>query len=225
MVLRSETLLVAVAALVACGGQSRLVEDSRPGGGSGSGAGSAGQSASVGGAGAAPAPPAAEVGAPCVIDDETQPSFNGASVAEVILATQPSCASELCLANHFQGRVSCPYGQTEAEATAGPRCFLPGTNEPVTVRVQAQLVARPPALASTCSCRCAGPGDGPFCECPATTECVEVVLPLGLPSREDISGSYCIPPGAAYDRTATSGDACDPVLMNCGAPRPLPPGD
>lgn len=53
-------------------------------------------------------------GDPCVPEDEYLTGFSGFSQSEVNVESRSfQCLSRVCLVNHFQGRVSCPYGQTE----------------------------------------------------------------------------------------------------------------
>jgi len=83
------------------------------------------------------------VGDPCTPDAEYDPLFPGFEVGEVSVESKSFvCLSRLCLVNHFQGRVSCPYGQVKNPTGAvppfvnptgnmstpgGPGCFVPGT--------------------------------------------------------------------------------------------------
>lgn len=56
------------------------------------------------------------VGDPCVPEDEYYTTFSGYSVSEVNIESRSfQCETRVCLVNHFQGRVSCPYGQVEDE--------------------------------------------------------------------------------------------------------------
>jgi hypothetical protein len=170
------------------------------------------------GATRAPARPSGAIGDPCVPDDELSSDFSGFRVGEVSLYTESaSCDSKVCLVNHFQGRVSCPYGQTEGEGG----CFLPYSDTPVGVSVEPQLVERRAAEAVTCSCRCAGPGDGPFCSCPSGTECRHVIDAIGLPGSDEWAGSYCIPEGAEYDAPLVGSQVCDAASQSCGDARPF----
>src|SRR5262245_66669026 len=68
------------------------------------------------------------IGAPCLLPDESLPNFNGFALTESYVGeTLPDeYKSELCVSNHFQGRVSCPYGQTE-DGASNPSCFVPGS--------------------------------------------------------------------------------------------------
>jgi hypothetical protein len=156
------------------------------------------------------------VGATCVAGDEFSPMFSGFSITEIVVETgSPDCDLGLCLTNHFQGRASCPYGQTTEEATTDPRCFLPGSDSPVTVPVDAQLVERQAELAMTCSCRCGGTGDGPTCSCPSGTRCADVT---GLGSA---GSHYCIPSRSEWDPLhPPSSSRCESIREDCGEPRP-----
>lgn len=59
------------------------------------------------------------VGDPCTPEQEYNPGFLGFSNAEVDVESKSfQCQTRLCLVNHFQGRVSCPYGQTVDATTA-----------------------------------------------------------------------------------------------------------
>jgi hypothetical protein len=176
--------------------------------------------------GSQPVPPGGYVdpkplGEPCVPDDERRPDFNGFAMAEVSLDTNAGCSSNLCLVNHFQGRVSCPYGQTQTEADTDRQCFIPGTDIAVAVPVEPQLVERRAERAAVCSCRCAGDGPGPFCACPSDMECSPVIEELGLPNSDHLAGSYCVPRGSAYDpRAPLNTEVCDRGQANCGDPNP-----
>jgi hypothetical protein len=54
------------------------------------------------------------VGDPCVPEDEYLTTFSGFAVGEVNVESRSfQCLTRVCLVNHFQGRVSCPFGQDE----------------------------------------------------------------------------------------------------------------
>jgi hypothetical protein len=54
------------------------------------------------------------VGDPCTPEDEYLTGFSGFSKSEVNVESRSfQCETRVCLVNHFQGRVSCPYGQVE----------------------------------------------------------------------------------------------------------------
>lgn len=156
------------------------------------------------------------VGDPCVPAAEQHTEFGGFDDLQVTVETgHAECESGLCLANHFRGRASCPYGQTQEEAAEwastndwGNRCRVPGadgteTADRVSVPVPPQLYERRASVAVHCSCRCAN-ADGrtddgeSYCQCPIGSTCEPLVPDLGLGSAE-LAGSYCVPEGAEYD--------------------------
>ena len=122
-----------------------------------------------------------------------------------------ACSSGVCVVNHFQGLVSCPYGQ----AAGAGECFLAGHGEPIAKAVEPQLVDRQAAVASICSCQCSGSGPGPYCTCPESMQCEHLVDDLHLGSAS-LAGSYCIPKGSEY--YADQQAVC--VEPNCGAKHP-----
>jgi len=53
------------------------------------------------------------VGDPCTPEDEYDPGFAGFKVTEENIESRSfQCQTRICLVNHFQGRASCPAGQT-----------------------------------------------------------------------------------------------------------------
>jgi hypothetical protein len=61
----------------------------------------------------APGCGATGVGDPCIPDEEYDPTFQAFALGDVNVESKSYvCLTRLCLVNHFQGRVSCPYGQT-----------------------------------------------------------------------------------------------------------------
>jgi hypothetical protein len=167
---------------------------------------------------------AAPIGASCVPEDERHVDFAGYSESEAnVITGVPGCDSGICLVNHFRGRVTCPYGQTETDLETVPGCFLPGSEIAVTVPVQPQFPDRLAVDAVLCSCRCAGPGSGPFCDCPSDMECASIIEDVGVsdPGLDPDLGSYCIPRGTAWTGTASlDGTRCTASEQNCGDPRP-----
>lgn len=160
-----------------------------------------------------PSPDAnAALGEPCQGLSESDPEFPGFMLDTVTIDDNtPACRSGICAVHHFQGRVSCPYGQLSGSSG----CALPGSGEPVVVPVFAQIVSRPARLASVCSCRCAGPDAGPFCECPSQLECIPLIDDLGF-GRPKLAGSYCLPTGSAYQAgTVDPSNTCRAELQNC----------
>jgi hypothetical protein len=132
--------------------------------------------------------------------------------------------------NHFQGRVSCPYGQgwdakalkptTNAPATA--TCFTPGIGTAVTGPVTTSGAEVDPAAGATvkgqctdrtadktvyCSCRCADingtQNNGTFCNCPDGFACTQLVSSLSAMTDQGLTGAYCIKTGTAFGTTAT----------------------
>ncbi len=64
------------------------------------------------------------VGDPCIPEAEYLTSFLGFSYQEVNVESKSfQCQTRLCLANHFQGRVTCPYGQNSTGTGAGTAAF------------------------------------------------------------------------------------------------------
>jgi hypothetical protein len=172
-----------------------------------------------------PTPPGpGDLGAPCLPGAERTHDFNGFQLSEVGFEFgSPDCQSNTCLINHFQGRVSCPYGQTNEELLAGsPACFREGRDGQVTVPVDPQLMERRADDSAICSCRCRGrdPSES-YCVCPSGMECTPLVEESGIPSSGAYVGSYCIPAGTRYDpRHPPSPEICNKETMTCGDPRP-----
>src|SRR5688500_9384902 len=98
--------------------------------------------------------PAAEGGAgenrasgeSCMPEHGRHPESSGfASTEDNIEIGASACASSICLANHFQGRTNCPYGQAAPSANeepGAPICALPDGRARVAVAVAPQLVER-----------------------------------------------------------------------------------
>jgi hypothetical protein len=152
------------------------------------------------------------------------------------------CATDLCLVNHFQGRVTCPYGQSNQAATTGddpsPQyqseqgyCHVPGTTDQanrVKLAVPPQLTGRPPSDAVYCSCRCALPDGGPAeCACPTGFDCIELMRAVASANPYPYAGSYCVKTGTAYDSARNYGGSCQPGDagdLPCGSYEgPIPP--
>lgn len=173
------------------------------------------------------------IGDPCTPEREYDPSFLGFDSHEVVVESKSfQCRTRLCLVNHFQGRVSCPYGQ-QADGTGnggGDPCKIPGTQtviegakDPTTKdfidtnkksTVPAQCVDRSANNAVYCSCRCADingqrPSDQSFCDCPDNYTCERLVTSIAQ-GNEGLTGSYCIKKNTTYDSTTacTQGE-CD----------------
>ncbi len=147
--------------------------------------------------------------------------FSGFVTNEVAIGYCAACDGDgLCIANHFQGRVTCPYGQTQEEIDTLPpndpmRCRAADTGggvstEPVLVPVDPQRIDRRGDDAVVCTCQCAGPersmpAEG-WCACPSSMECGSLIPDLG--GSSSMSG-YCIPVGTSYDPTQPPRETCD----------------
>jgi hypothetical protein len=144
------------------------------------------------------------VGRACLPEPELTPTFSGFGRGEVNL-TQGSdqCGTGVCLVNHFQGRVSCPQGQTsDAVINGTASCLMPGTTDPVPIPVTPQLVDRRDTQAVYCSCRCNGTGSGAtYCQCPSGMHC-QAVMPDYEVGLSNIAGSYCVKDGTDDDGLA-----------------------
>lgn len=157
------------------------------------------------------------VGNPCVPEEEYAQDFAAFSAEEMVVETRSmQCETRICLANHFQGRASCPYGQTEQQAANDPRCFVPGTQVPIRGAVSPQLLQRREDDTVYCSCRCDGPDENArYCECPTGFSCEQLVTKLGL-GQEELAGSYCIRDGTKFvPRLLKAGEVCDAGKKNC----------
>jgi hypothetical protein len=156
------------------------------------------------------------VGEPCTPEDEYQEDFNGFAVTEVNVESRSfQCETRVCLVNHFQGRVSCPYGQTAEEAATNPKCFIPGSQDPIKVAVDPQLVRRKTVETVYCSCRCDGPqSNARYCECPSGYGCVKLVDDIKKGGGQ-LAGSYCIKDGTELTGPPIR-DLCVASANNCG---------
>jgi hypothetical protein len=161
--------------------------------------------------------PAGGVGDPCIPEDEYQKQFSGYDKDEVnVEAMSFQCETRLCLVNHFQGRVSCPYGQTRTDPETGETvelsdamaCKVPdGSGDKIEVDVEPQLLERRAKEAVYCSCRCKGPdANARYCECPSGYKCTLLnEIPLGA---SQLLGSYCVRNGTAYSKTGLNLTLC-----------------
>jgi hypothetical protein len=173
--------------------------------------------------------PPASVGTPCIPSEEYSATFSGFDVHELTLDQgNPACGAMVCLVNHFQGRVSCPYGQAadgKGPPPASP-CTVPGSDAGVTPKaptfrgetVDPQCADRSGAKAVYCSCRCANAqgktDDGAtYCACPSGFACTQVVAPLV--SGDPNAGGYCIPAGTAFDPNTSCANFCSPTRSAC----------
>lgn len=163
------------------------------------------------------------VGDPCIPEDEYTSKFSGFGEAEANVESRSfQCETRVCIANHFRGRVSCPYGQTEEVAKALENgqavpdtpgaCYVPSSDTPVTVPVAPQALKRRAQDTVYCSCRCEGPDKtASYCDCPSGYSCLPLVPDLGL-GQAQLVGKYCIKNGTDYPGQLSggdcSGDAC-----------------
>lgn len=182
------------------------------------------------------------VGDPCVPEDEYVTSFSGFSAGEVNVESRSfQCLTRVCLVNHFQGRVSCPYGQSDemantckdaasclpaaSGATSADHetsCRVPDRDgadvtDRIKVPVLAQLQGRNADSAVYCSCRCDGPeANARYCECPSGFVCEELVDDLGL-GKGQLAGSYCIKEDTEYDEQSAENTLCRTSGATCGS--------
>jgi hypothetical protein len=139
------------------------------------------------------APVRTSVGEPCVTADERFANFSGFTSGEVnIEGLGGACGAELvCLVSHFQGRVTCPAGQTADELGS----CLTTEGEPISVPVQPQLESRPAERRVICSCRCDGPDrNADYCSCPQGMQCEDLITPRSSDRNDAYAGSYCTYP-------------------------------
>lgn len=188
------------------------------------------------------------VGDPCTPEQEYDSTFAGFVEQEVSTEGESfQCQTRLCLVNHFQGRVSCPYGQT-ADAGLNPPatnpCLTPGFPAEVTgplaatstamnpvpvdpsvgFAVQPQCVNRQANQTVYCSCRCedinGNTQGGNFCKCPDGFTCTQLVSSLSAMSDQGLTGGYCIKNGTAYDNTQACQNCGGTAAgANCGSPQ------
>ncbi len=182
------------------------------------------------------------IGDPCTPEQEYDPSFLGFNIGEVSTESKSfQCQTRLCLVNHFQGRVSCPYGQ-DSDKMGNPQpkpmanaCALPGIGGPVTGKdvngnfkdntaqaaVLPQCNDRNADKTVYCSCRCANvqgnTNDGAvYCKCPDGFTCTQLVSAIPLQDT-GLAGAYCIKQGTQYDPNSGScSNPCDSTAGNCG---------
>jgi len=174
------------------------------------------------------------VGEPCIPSQEYSGEFPGFDVDEVVIdvgqrvdggvvdsirgpVVSPSCGDgNVCMVNHFQGRVTCPNGYC-----GGPseHCDAPGGN-PIAVPIRPQRVERPASDSVYCSCQCAGPDpQRSYCACPQGFECKQVMQPVSRLGDVETAGSYCVKTGTDFDPATGTGTLCGPA-QSCAAPAP-----
>lgn len=173
-----------------------------------------------------PTEPEAQLGLACSLQDELSPDLGGLIESEVWVEGEPPAS--ICLVNHFRGRVSCPYGQTQADydayvagtlAPTDPRlCRIADGSAVVEGVVAPQIVERRADLTVHRSCRCSdasGKRDDGFayCDCAKGFTCEILVDDLGFASV--YSGGYCAHVGTKYDPAAPK-TSCAFGTPNCG---------
>ena len=164
------------------------------------------------------------IGDPCTPEDEYTDEFSGYSVDEVNVESRSfQCVTRICLVNHFQGRVSCPYGN--GQSTINQRnnqdmnltCYVPGDQtRPIKGAVDPQVQTRRANDAVYCSCRCKGPDKSArYCECPSGFQCENLVEQLDVGGAQ-LAGSYCIREGTRYDKSVNTSNVCHYNAKDCG---------
>ncbi len=107
------------------------------------------------------------IGDPCTPEDEFEPDFSGFKVTQENIESRSfQCESRICLANHFQGRVSCPLGQAVktpctpggTDCTGEAACVEAGSFAP-----RCAKDADCALYANVCNAK------GKFCECNETS--------------------------------------------------------
>jgi hypothetical protein len=175
------------------------------------------------------------VGDVCTPEREYDPSFNGFDKGEVYIESRSfQCRTRVCLVNHFQGRVSCPYGQgPHGEAPSGPEtspCAIPGTldtavagnpaDQKLQSTVRAQCMDRTADKAVYCSCRCAN-ADGrtddgaTYCGCPDGYSCEQLRGSIGSQFSEGQTGAYCIKNGTKFSTANNCPQTCQKGRRDC----------
>jgi hypothetical protein len=182
------------------------------------------------------------LGAPCSPQEEYRPEFAGFNYSEVTLESRNAqCKASVCLVNHFQGRVTCPYGQAKDGSPiqgAAPQCNVqnplsgslagcctPGVPQPVTgplvngmpldprigQTVPGQCINRTANRAVYCSCRCANVQGG------TNDGASYCACPNGYSCTPlgGTDGAYCIKQGTEFDPNQACA-ACDPSIGGCG---------
>jgi hypothetical protein len=166
---------------------------------------------------------AGPVGTQCVPSTEDVATFDGFEVHEVNVVGPSSGSASggtVCVVDHFQGRVTCPYGQdAQGHAPAGASPCSTPDGPAVVGAVHPWCTDRPASKVVTWSCRCANAqgdtNDGyPYCVCPASTTCTQLVPSVGA-AEDDFSGAYCVPNGTQYDPAASCLVSCDPTAHPC----------
>jgi hypothetical protein len=176
-----------------------------------------------------PTPAGPGVGDPCVPPDELEATFSGFSIAQeyIVASDYFSCNAGICLVNHFQGRVTCPLGQTAPMPCAGPADTTTCGAGATCVSAELPADACDPAADAPCGntgrfcdpalkvCKCtsdAGCGEGAACG--VGGRCVAFVCSAGGCQQQGQSdavnaGKACCVPGTTTPVTAPVCGACD----------------
>jgi hypothetical protein len=94
-------------------------------------------------------------------------------------------------------------------------CKIPGSNDPVTVAVDYQLIERKTSQAVYCSCRCDGPqSNARYCECPSGYSCTKLIDDIKKGGNQ-LAGSYCIKEGTELIGSADR-KPCNKDARDCG---------
>jgi hypothetical protein len=190
------------------------------------------------------------VGDPCTPEAEFGAADKtGAAVLTDISVDLNStqCDTRVCLSHFFQGRVTCPYGNSQASGQKGECKAVPDlrglytldgtqggtlccpvvgdvTMTPIQNPVPGQCANRGPADSVYCSCRCDVPAGidkstVKLCSCPSGYSCVPLLTNKLLP--EGKQGSYCVKDGA---NGSDLGPDTDPSVLEtaCGGEKPRP---
>jgi len=180
------------------------------------------------------------VGDPCTPEDEYNVNFPGYDPKEVNVESKSfQCETRVCLVNHFQGRVSCKYGQDGPPAAGAMpsasfgNCVVPGSDKTNAANyiqqvVTPQLIARTADKAVYCSCRCDGEDkNARYCKCPSGYACSHLVDDLHLGGGQ-LAGSYCVRDNTGFKTADLTSGPCSPIgspkvplggsMLSCGTP-------
>jgi hypothetical protein len=188
---------------------------------------------------------ASGVGDPCVPESEgadQSPNPNYFSATEPSVESKSfQCQTRVCLVNHFQGRVSCPYGQASTgvgpvgsenqpcanlaptdPAYCGP-CKIVGTTTDVPGPVPAECVDRTANQAVYCSCRCSDEngqtnnGEN-FCSCPDGFVCQNNLIDQVTTTDTGLAGGFCVKKGTEYvaGTSCVTAGTCTPGMNQPG---------
>lgn len=156
------------------------------------------------------------IGDPCTPEDEYRGTFAGFQLTQENIESRSfQCESRICLVNFFQGRVSCPAGQSAKEPCAGPDASCPGEGEAC---VESDVFA--PACTDDTACEALGTAcnaEG-FCECSASS------CPTGYSCDADTKQCrlfVCHKPGNCQDGTLSVEENLDKDCCIPGTDTPV----